>query len=72
MNDINPEEHPLLAKRLQWELDNPQPENLRKAEKMIVQGLIAAGFGRQHQVTGHDSFEIAVDDIIISVEMNQT
>lgn len=60
----------LLSKRLQWEADNPRPESLRRAEQMIVQGLKRAGFGQQHQVTAYNSFEIAVDDIIISVELN--
>jgi hypothetical protein len=71
MTDINPDEHPLLAARLQWELDNPRPVNLRRAEKMIVQGLVAYGFGRQYQVTSFDSFQIAVDDLIITVERDQ-
>ena len=68
--EVDPEQHPLLAARLQWELDNPRPESLRKAEKMIVQGLVQYGFGQQYQVTAYNSFEIAVDDIVITVELN--
>ena len=68
--EIDPEKHPLLAQRLQWELDHPRPESLRKAEKMIVQGLNAYNFGRQHQVTREDGFSIAVDNLIITVDLN--
>ena len=69
--DIDPEKHPLLVARLQWELDHPRPHSLRKAEKMIVQGLRAYGFGQQSQTTMPDGFDIAVDDIIISVFINK-
>jgi hypothetical protein len=70
VTDFDPEQHPLLAARLQWERDHPRPDNLRKAEKMVVRELKRYGFGDQYQVTKEDSFEIAVDDIIISVRMN--
>jgi hypothetical protein len=59
-----------LAARLEWERQHPRPESLRKAERMVVRGLKDAGFGDQYQVTKEDSFEIAVDDIIVSVRMN--
>lgn len=58
----------LLARRLAWERAHPRPEALRHAERMIVQGLEAYGFGRQYQVTRNDGFEIAVDDLLIRVE----
>jgi hypothetical protein len=67
---MNETEHPLLTARLQWELDHPRPESLRKAEQLVVRGLKQAGFGNQYQVTRRDGFEIAVDDIIVSVRMN--
>lgn len=60
---------PLLAARLRWETENPRPESLRRAEKMLVQALVASGFGRQYQVTRADGFEIAVDDLLIRVEL---
>lgn len=59
--------HPLLAARLKWEEENPRPVQLREAEKMIVRGLNEYGFGSQHQVTDHDRFEIAVDNLLITV-----
>lgn len=58
----------LLAARLAWERANPRPVSLVHAERMIVQGLNAYGFGRQSQVTRQDGFEIAVDDLIVRVE----
>lgn len=60
---------PLLTARLQWEAENPRPESLRRAEKMVVQALAASGFGRQYQVTRADGFEIAVDDLLIRVDL---
>jgi hypothetical protein len=60
----------LLAKRLAWEREHPRPESLRQVERMIVQGLNAYGFGRQYQVTRADGFEIAVDDLLIRVELS--
>ena len=60
----------LLDARLAWEAANPRPENIRRAERMIVRALVAEGFGRQTQVTHHDRFSIAVDNLIIRVEIN--
>lgn len=61
-------EDSLLAKRLQWEKDNPRDPDLRKAEETIVKALVAAGFGRQYQVTDHRRFQISVDNVLITVE----
>lgn len=58
----------LLAARLRAERENPRPVSLIHAERMIVQGLNAYGFGRQSQVTRDCGFEIAVDDLLIKVE----
>jgi len=66
------EPNPLLHARLEWEAANPKPETLRRVERTIVRALNAAGFGRQYQVTRHDGFEIAVDDLIIRVEHDPT
>lgn len=60
---------PLLLRRLAWEIENPRPESLIRAEKTIVQALNAAGFGRQYQVTRQDGFAIAVDDLVIRVDV---
>jgi hypothetical protein len=59
----------LLAKRLRYERENPRPMALVHAERMIVQGLNEYGFGPQHQVTRADGFEIAVDDLLIRVQL---
>lgn len=61
-------EDSLLEQRIAWEQANPRPESLRKAERVIVTALNAAGFGRQSQVTKRDGFDIAVDDLVIRVE----
>ena len=37
---------------------------------MIVQGLNGYGFGQQSQVTRDDGFSIAVDNLIITVDLN--
>ena len=68
--DIDLDDHPLLKARLEYEAAHPRNERLRRAEEMIVKGLIAFGFGKQYQVTREDSFEIAVDDLIISVRVD--
>jgi len=68
--DIDLDDHPLLKARLEYEREHPRNERLRRAEEMVVKGLIAYGFGRQYQVTREDSFEIAVDDLIISVSVD--
>ena len=60
----------LLEQRMAWEEAHPRPENIRRAERMIVRALVAEGFGRQHQVTHQESFEIAVDNLLISVRIN--
>lgn len=62
---------PLLAARLEYEAENPRPDVLTRAERAIVRGLNAEGFGRQHQVTRPDRFEIAVDGLLIRVETLQ-
>src|SRR4051812_2072680 len=67
---MTPRSEPLLKARLEYEAANPRPETLRRAEKAIVQALVAEGFGRQYQVTRSDSFEIAVDDLLISVRVD--
>lgn len=51
------------------EKEHPRPESLRRAERVIVRALVAEGFGRQYQVTRDDRFEIAVDDLLIRVEV---
>ena len=61
---------PLLKARLEYEAANPRPETLVRAERAIVRALVAEGLGRQYQVTGSDRFEIAVDDLIISVRVD--
>jgi hypothetical protein len=61
---------PLLKARLEYEAANPRPETLVRAEKAIVRALVAEGFGRQYQVTRDDSFEIAVDDLLIRVRVD--
>jgi len=66
----NSEAGPLLRRRLEWEAENPRPESISRAERAIVRSLVAHGFGRQYQVTHHDHFEIAVDDLLIRVEVN--
>jgi hypothetical protein len=60
---------PLLAARLKFEAENPRPESLVRAERAIVRALNDAGFGRQGQVTRQEGFEIAVDDLLIRVEI---
>lgn len=59
----------LLARRLQQERENPRPLSLVHAERMIVQGLKAYGFGIRHQVTRENGFEIATDDLLIQVKI---
>lgn len=68
--ESTPSSASLLAQRMAWEETHPRPENIRRAERMIVRALVAEGFGRQHQVTHHDRFEIAVDNLLIRVEIN--
>lgn len=63
---------PLLAARLAWEAEHPRSEVLMRAERAIVRGLVAEGFGPQHQVTRHDRFEIAVDGLLIRVELDDS
>lgn len=58
----------LLAKRLAWEAENPRSEQLRRVERAIVRALRDAGFGKQLQVTHADAFDIAVDDLIVTVK----
>ena len=60
----------LVRARQQWEREHPRPESLRSAERAIVRALRTAGFGSQHQVTHDDSFEIAVDDLLIRVALD--
>lgn len=60
---------PLLRARLEAEAANPRAESIVRAERAIVRALVAEGFGRQHQVTRRDRFEIAVDDLLIRVEV---
>jgi hypothetical protein len=64
------QEHPLLYERLKWEAANPRPEPLCRAEQIIVRALRDGGFGSQSQVTFEDRFEIATDDLIVSVRLN--
>ena len=40
---------------------------LRRAEQAIVRALNDAGFGQQSQVTRSDSFDIAVDGVVVRV-----
>lgn len=60
---------PLLAARLEWEREHPRNEQLVRAERAVVQGLDREGFGTQHQVTRDGGFEIAVDDLLVSVRL---
>lgn len=64
------EEHPLLFAHLKWEAEHPRPEPLRRAERVFVRALRDNGFGSQSQVTFDDGFDIATDDIILTVRMN--
>jgi hypothetical protein len=59
---------PLLRARLAAEKANPRPGSIIRAERAIVRALVAEGFGPQSQVTRHDRFDIAVDDLLIRVE----
>jgi hypothetical protein len=61
---------PMLKRRLEYEAANPRPETLVRAEGAIVRARVAEGFGRQYQVTDRDRFEIAVDDLLISVRVD--
>lgn len=61
----------LLRARLEWEAANPRPKSIVRAERAIVRALKADGFGTQHQVTRHDRFDIAVDDLLIRVEWHR-
>jgi hypothetical protein len=63
--------HDLLAKRLAWEAENPRPEQLVRAERAVVVALNEAGFGRQYQVTRAEGFDIAVDDLLVRVSLQE-
>lgn len=61
---------PLLRARLEWEAEHPRPESLRRAERAIVRALAAEfGPGQQHQVTTEAGFDIAIEDVLIHVEL---
>lgn len=60
----------LLRQRLAWEAANPRPEVLRRAERAIVRALRDGDFGFQAQVTHQDGFEIAVDGLLVRVELD--
>ncbi len=59
----------LLRQRLEWEKANPRPTVLRRAERAVVRGLKNEGLGPQYQVTRQDGFEIAVEGVLIRVEL---
>jgi hypothetical protein len=68
-----PEEHSLLEQRIKWEQENPRPEQLRKAEEMIVRGICEYELGNQFQVTRQNSFDICTDEgLTISVHFDPT
>lgn len=61
---------PIEAAYYERTLVDPELPPLRRAERAIVRALKDAGLGGQSQVTHPDRFEIATDDIIVRVTLN--